>query len=71
MSAEEFHDFNDGDLLPDPPFCAHCGGTCECNDWDNDGWDDEPADNCSMMPDGQCGQAGSEYCDLECPYRDG
>lgn len=26
--------------------------------------------NCSMGPDGQCGQAGSEYCDLECPYRD-
>lgn len=25
--------------------------------------------NCSMGPDGQCGQAGSEYCDLECPFR--
>ena len=23
-----------------------------------------------MGPDGQCDQAGSEYCDLQCPYRD-
>lgn len=22
---------------------------------------------CSMGPDGQCGQAGSEWCDFECP----
>lgn len=26
--------------------------------------------NCGMGPDGQCEQAGSEYCDLECPFRD-
>lgn len=23
--------------------------------------------DCSMRPDGQCGQAGSEFCDFECP----
>lgn len=35
--------------------------------------DDEDAEaemNCSMGADGQCGQAGSEYCELSCPYRD-
>lgn len=34
--------------------------------------DDEMAEaemNCSMMADGQCGLAGSEYCDFECPFR--
>lgn len=46
----------------------------------NDSFDDEIDEdqmemleaemNCSMGPDGQCGQAGSEYCDLECPFRD-
>ncbi len=27
-------------------------------------------DDCGLMNDGQCGYAGSEYCDFECPYRD-
>lgn len=39
---------------------------------DYDDLDDELAEaemNCSMMHDGQCGQAGSEYCDLVCPIR--
>ena len=22
------------DCLIEPPFCAHCGGTCECEDFD-------------------------------------
>lgn len=43
-----------------------------------DGWDEaDPYDEyeeamalCSMMPDGYCGQAGSEYCDWDCPVRD-
>lgn len=46
------------------------------HDYDDD--HDEPDDDeawdelmCSMGPDGQCGQAGSEYCDFDCPYRDG
>ena len=34
-------------------------------------FDDEDFDwveaMCSMGPDGQCGQAGSEHCDFECP----
>ena len=25
---------------------------------------------CGMGPDGQCGQAGSEHCEFDCPYRD-
>lgn len=25
--------------------------------------------NCSMGPDGYCGQAGSEYCEFDCPFR--
>ncbi len=39
---------------------------------DGDDFDDEMAEaemNCSMMADGQCGQAGSEYCDWVCPIR--
>ena len=46
-----------------------------------DFYDDEPFDeeedywneaemNCHMRADGQCGAAGSEYCDFECPFRD-
>lgn len=30
----------------------------------------DPADECMLGPDGQCGAAGSEWCDFECPYRD-
>lgn len=30
----------------------------------DDDWDELM---CSMGVDGQCGQAGSEYCDFECP----
>ena len=30
----------------------------------DDDWDELL---CSMGRDGQCGQAGSEYCDFECP----
>lgn len=40
-------------------------------DGEEDREDLEAEMNCSIGPDGQCGQAGSEYCDLECPYRDG
>ena len=25
---------------------------------------------CGMDRDGQCSQAGTEYCDFECPFRD-
>jgi hypothetical protein len=25
------------DLLCEPPFCAKCGGTCQCEDWVNVG----------------------------------
>lgn len=21
--------------LSEPPFCAHCGGTCKCDDWED------------------------------------
>lgn len=36
----------------------------------DDGDDFDPADECMLRPDGQCGAAGSEWCDFECPYRD-
>lgn len=40
-------------------------------DWeyedDNDDSDDEFEFDCHMHPDGQCGAAGSEMCDFECP----
>ena len=35
--------------------------------------DDDPEDDwefdCHLGPDGQCGKAGSEECDWECPMR--
>jgi hypothetical protein len=46
------------------------------DEMDDDGMDEEEefwADaemNCHMHRDGQCGAAGSEYCDFECPFRD-
>lgn len=38
------------------------------DDWD---FDDEWAEaemNCGRMVDGQCTQAGTEYCDWDCPF---
>lgn len=45
-------------------------------EYDEDFDADEDDDfDCHMGPDGQCGAAGSEMCDFECPtmraYRDG
>ena len=34
------------------------------DDDDMDGWIEMM---CGMSRDGQCGQAGSEFCDFECP----
>ena len=31
--------------------------------------EDDALANCSRMSDGWCGQAGSEYCEFECPFR--
>jgi hypothetical protein len=33
-------------------------------------WDEEDGDDfdCHLRPDGQCGAAGSEMCDWECPW---
>lgn len=39
-------------------------------DGEEDREDLEAEMNCGMWPDGQCGHAGTEYCDMECPYRD-
>ena len=36
-----------------------------CDDDDDDGFDDCALD----MDTGQCGHAGSEQCDFECPWR--
>lgn len=36
---------------------------CVDLDEEDDDWHDTM---CSMGPDGQCGQAGSEWCDFEC-----
>jgi hypothetical protein len=40
--------------------------------YDQDEPDDEPDEyedfDCHMHGDGQCGAAGSEECDFECPY---
>lgn len=48
-------------------------------EWDGEGYlgesdfDDDldlAAGECSMLDDGTCLQAGSEYCDFDCPFRD-
>lgn len=42
-------------------------------DFDDDYEDEDdfdPADDCMLGDDGQCGAAGSEWCEFECPYRD-
>lgn len=31
---------------------------------------EEAMQNCSKMRNGSCLQAGSEYCDFECPFRE-
>lgn len=69
MTAEEFHDFDDGD---DGCCCDECGqsdcdGFCagaECGRY----CQDAPG---GMWPVGMCTLAGTEQCDFECPYRDG
>ena len=44
--------------------------------WDASDDHDEPDPleeaemNCGLGDDGQCGHAGSEHCDFECPFRD-
>jgi hypothetical protein len=42
------------------------------DDDDGDPFDelDELDMDCGLADDGQCSQAGTEYCDFECPYRD-
>lgn len=42
------------------------------DDWGDDEFegaddDDDFEFDCGMYPDGQCGKAGSEECDFECP----
>ena len=61
-------------------YCAKCAEEKASEDYSDYGPDDDDDDgfseeeeaelNCGRHPDGQCDQAGSEYCDLECPYRD-
>lgn len=45
----------------------------EVEDYDgyeqDDGGEYDPMDDCALGPDGQCGHAGSEFCDFECPMR--
>jgi len=38
--------------------------------WDIPDEDDDPSDfDCGKDRNGNCGKAGSEECDFECPYR--
>jgi hypothetical protein len=61
--------------------CPFCGDPCDCDelqrdddgigvgrDCDHDcGADDEDDFDCGMDRHGNCGKAGSEECDWECP----
>lgn len=58
--------------MADPTVLLAAGGdaTLEYDDcpWDGDDDEDEwGLINCAMGPDGQCGHAGTEWCDWECP----
>lgn len=44
--------------------CAiDCHGDPDDEPYEDDGWDD-----CGLLPDGTCMQAGTEYCDWDCPH---
>jgi len=47
--------------------CLQCNGDPAATI--EDAYEDLEAD-CGMTPDGYCMNAGSEYCDFECPFRD-
>ena len=48
--------------------CLGCGGSNgECDCFDDSA---ELEFDCAMDRHGNCGKAGSEECDWECPYRD-
>lgn len=62
----------DGAHLPDE--CRTCGypdagavAEYHCGPDDDDDDPDAWMDDCGMMPDGTCMNAGSEWCDFECP----
>lgn len=57
---EEYGD-DDRDFEDDPPY-----------DEDEQFEDEfeEAISNCGEVPGGGCMQAGTEYCDFECPFRD-
>lgn len=38
-------------------------------DFDAEALEADQLNDCSIGPDGFCGQAGSEYCEFECPFR--
>ena len=53
--------------------CDECGFSilaCRCDDL-GDGYEEEEdhAFDCHMDRNGNCGKAGSEECEFECPYR--
>lgn len=60
--------------IEDDQRCPDCG-FLHCICFDDDDLDDDDEFDCHMGPDGQCGAAGSEMCDWECPtmraYHDG
>lgn len=41
----------------------------EDEEYDDGAPEDEDEFDCHLGPDGQCGKAGSEECDWECPMR--
>lgn len=54
--------------------CDECGFSilaCRCDDLGEDGYEEEEehAFDCHIDRYGNCGKAGSEECEFECPYR--
>lgn len=58
MSLWEAYDENDPADWEDSP------------DFDDCEDEDDAVYDCAMQADGNCGKAGSEECDFECPLRD-
>lgn len=75
MSEPTAEQMNCGYCLYGPPALCTCG-TCpvQADDYDDDDFDDledeDDFEDCGLMPDGQCGLAGTEHCDFSCPNRD-
>ena len=53
----------------EPPGSGAAHGSGDDDDFGDDDAMDDDALNCGLTRDGGCLEAGSEFCEFECPYR--